>query len=201
MNNEAIRRVLYFAVEEILDWDPSEMARKFTPEIISRLGLVNIPSKVPFPPGLKRSKDYFYYAEFLYPGTCTDMWKAAALKYYIGYLKKARNRLPLGCPREHKDIYLFNFLEYAISVLLPSSIDQDDPKALYEFFSSDNIDRFLLKAKLAEPCAIQYLYPIDMLHAYLGTKGTAVDHELYPYYRFRSFMNENNFCPSFLARD
>ena len=201
MNDGAVRRVLHYAVEEILDWEPSEMARKFTPEMISSLGLVNIASKVPFPPGLERSEDYFYYAEFLYPGTCTDEWKSAALKYYISYLKKARSRLPLGCPREHKDIYLFNFLEYAISTLLPTGIDKDDPKALYIFFSSDSINGFLVKAKLAEHCALQYLYPIDMLHAYLGTKGLAVSPELYPYYRFRAFSNENNLCPSFLAPD
>lgn len=200
MNDGAIRRVLYYAVEEILDWEPSEMAQKFTPEIISDLGLVNIASKVPFPPGLERSRDYFYYAEYLYPGTCTEEWKSATLKYYISYLKSARNRVPPGCPREYKEIYLFNFLEYAISAFLPAGIE-DDPEALYKFFSSDGIDGFLAKAKLTEICAIQYLYPIDMLHAYLGTKGSAVDPELYPYYRFRAFMNENHLCPSFLPRD
>ena len=201
MNTESVRRVLHYAVEEILDWEPSEMARKLTPEMISRLGLVNIVSKVPFPPGLERSTDYFYYAEFLYPGTCTDEWKSAVLKYYICYLEKARNRLPLGCPREHKDIYLFNYLEYAILNLLPAGIDKDNPKALYGFFSSDGIDGFLSRAKLSEPCAIQYLYPVDMLHAYLRARGIAVNSELYPYYRFRAFMNENNLCPSFLSQD
>ena len=197
INAGAIRRVLYYAIEEILDWEPVEMAQKFTPEMISRLGLGNIVSKVPFPPGLERGRDYFYYAEFLYPGTCTDKWKTAALKYYTGYIKNSRNRVILDCPREHKDIYLFNFLEYAISTFLPEGIDKDDPKALYGFFSSDGVDEFLSNAKLSYPCAVQYLYPVDMLHAYLGTKGAAVDPEFYPYYRFRAFMKENCLCPSF----
>ena len=199
-NTMAVQGVLYYAVEKILDWEPSEMAQRFTPEMISRLGLVNIANKVPFPPGLERSTDYFYYAEFLYPGTCTEEWKSAALKYYKSYLQKTRNRLPLCCPREHKDIYLFNFLEYAISNFLPVDIDKDDPRALYRFFSSGSIDIFLSRIKLSGPCAIQYLYPIDMFHAYMGSKGTAVSPELYPYYKFRAFMNENNLCPSFLAQ-
>lgn len=184
-----IREVLRYAVEEILCWTPEEMAVKFDGNVISRLHLDPVTRKVRFPNDLDRDRHTFYYADFAYPGTCRKERREAAMEYYKSKILNSRRHRWRWFPSEKEnDIYLFNFLEYALTNNA-YGIDPESPAALYRLFGLHRrINAFLKEFGLLELCLRQYLYPIDMLQDYLSYKGMEPDQDLYLFHRCEYFL-------------
>lgn len=184
--------IIRYAVENVLCWSPEEMAERFDNDIIKRLHLHAVTYKITFPHDLNKETDMYYYAELLYPGTCTEKRRKSAREYYVStYLNFPNRKWSWLPPIEKGDLYLYNFLDCALEELQPD-IDKNNTRALYEFFGCcKKINDFLYKANLKLLCMRQYTYPIDMLQDYLRYKGLKPDHDLYLYYRVQYFVSKN----------
>lgn len=190
-NTYTLREILRYAVEQILCWTPEEMADRFTNELIARLHLRDVVVKIPFPADLNRDVDTFYYADFLYPGSCIERRKEAALKYYTANVITVNSKkwswIP---PKEENGIYLFNFLGYALEHNA-YGVDPDDLPSLYRFFGfRRRINAFLKDMGIMELCILQYPFPIDMLQDYLCFTGKETDTDRYMYYRCMYYMSD-----------
>lgn len=76
------KKVLKYAVEKLLRWSPEQMAARFNGDIIKKMKLEDIICWIPFPIELDPTKDYYYYAYYLYPKKITFDFKQQVIFTY-----------------------------------------------------------------------------------------------------------------------
>lgn len=177
--------LMRYFFEDILGWNPSEVERYASYDIIRRMHLDKIYDKIEFPPELNKATDLFYLAHILYPSFIEVDRKAIILAVYkkvlSGKLKKFPKNFFFLADSEN---YLFNCLNHAIE----ENLFFGSAEELYSFFADkDKADPFLEKVRLSTPCRDLYGgLPVAMLHDYLPEDQK--DESYYSFFKLMSVL-------------
>lgn len=180
--------VCRYGLEKILNWQPTMTRDYFDTDIAKRLKLLPAIEHIAFPPELNPEKDYFYIIHRLYPQLVHFDTRQARMHLYeaLGQKGSGKKHFPKGYfqgphgPARAADCLLYVLKNYCT---------YDSIEDLYSFFGNPSkANQFLKQYQLYLPCNNLYEYPVDFLHASLGSKYRI--NFLHEYYHFINVMND-----------
>ncbi|MDR0287529.1 MAG: hypothetical protein LBI03_07500 [Clostridiales bacterium] len=172
-------QIMKYAFDTYLHWPPDQLRDCLTMEVIDRLRLSSIIKYIIFPVELDNTKDLFYIAWKLYPGTVHFSEKDLILRVYKNLLEKKIQKYPKEFfDGRYGSIRAQVCLRFLIEQFLPfSSIEE-----LYKYFSTQKCVKVLRIYKLIAACRDLFDTPVEYLHKSLPKEQQ--NQFLYRYYDF-----------------
>lgn len=178
-NEKIALRIMKYAFETYLGWDPFALRDHLTKDILKKLKLTQLIRYISFPPELNSKKDFFYIIWKLYPQTINFSENDLILKVYKNLLSGKIQRFP---KEFFTGIYGLERARLCLQYMIEEYIQVSSIEELYELFSSENIITLLEKYKLRSICEDSFLDPLEFLHYSLPEKQKS--EFLYNFYIF-----------------
>ena len=178
-NMKLALQIMNHAFDTYLHWSPEQLRDCLTMEVMERLKLQPLLRYVIFPVELDSTKDLFYIAWQLYPGTVHFSEKDLILRVYKNLLSKQIQKYPKEFfDGRYGSIRAQVCLRYMIEQYLPFNTIDD----LYDYFASIKCNKVLRQNRLLDACRDLYDSPVEYLHKSLPKEQQ--NQFLYRYYDF-----------------
>lgn len=178
-NEKLALKIVKYAFETYLKWDPFVLRDHLTVTILEKLKLKQFLRYIPFPPELDPKRDLFYIVWKIYPQTIHFSDNDLILKVYKDLLSGVIKRFP---KEFFTGIYGITRAGLCLQYMIEQYVQVASISELYKLFSSQEGISLLRKYKLLPVCEDSFRDPIDYLHYALPAKQK--DDFLYSYYSF-----------------
>ena len=175
--------LLRYAVEKILRWDAIKMKMYFNKDVVDRLKLHKIMSKINVPPEINPKEDWSYYAHILYPDKIKVDFKDLTEKAYKRVLEKKTQKIPRGF---FDDAYGKDRAIYCLQYILKQNDYGNDIESLYARFINPNIDDELNSVRLSLAKRCHWTKAIDYLHEALPPDKK--NNVFYHFYKMKLYL-------------
>lgn len=185
-DEERVLKVIRYALEYYMGWEPEQTKANLDPKVLKRLrleGVVN--QRIRFPVELEPMQNMDYLVHRLYPDRYHYSQEDAVIAYYEKVLNGEVERFKKDF---FKDGDGRNRAIICFKRMLQTGRQFRSYKEMFDFFATTAGRQMISHAKLGSPCRDLFQYPIVYLYAALPPE---VQEEYEDYYNYLKFGQIN----------